>query len=94
VAEGSVRGNAVDRFYLERFLKQHQHLITGRVLEVQVSSNTKRFGHDVLEARSVDINPALSPANLCDSRRIGSGDSKRILRLLSSAEHRLVPRPS
>src|ERR1044071_5992531 len=43
---GVERGTPVDRHYLHRFLDAHRELITGSVLEVQVSSYTTRFGHD------------------------------------------------
>jgi glycosyltransferase involved in cell wall biosynthesis/SAM-dependent methyltransferase len=63
---GFERGTSVDRFYLERFLSQHRGLITGRVLEIQGSGYTSRFGLDVTEAHSVDINPSMKPTFVCD----------------------------
>lgn len=63
---GFERGTPVDRFYLDRFLDQNRVLITGKVLEIQMSSYTRRFGHDVVEAHSVDINPEVHPTFVCD----------------------------
>ena len=52
---GFERGTPVDRFYLHRFLDQHRHLITGRVLEIQLPGYTNRYGHDLTATDSVDI---------------------------------------
>jgi len=64
---GFERGTPVDRYYLHRFLEQHRAAITGRVLEIQASGYTEKYGHDLLAADSVDIvsgNPNLT--YLCD----------------------------
>ena len=63
---GFDRGTPVDRHYLHRFLAGKRHLITGRVLEVQVSSYTKRFGDNVRESHTVDINPVFHATYTCD----------------------------
>jgi hypothetical protein len=65
-AYGFDRGTPVDRYYLDRFLDANRRAITGRVLEVQVPSYTKRFGHDVRESHTVDINPAFRATYTCD----------------------------
>lgn len=52
---GFERGTPIDRYYLHEFLERHRHLITGRVLEIQMPGYTRRFGHDVRVAHSVDI---------------------------------------
>jgi hypothetical protein len=63
---GFERGTPVDRFYLERFLMKNQHFISGKILEIQASSYTRRFGHQIVEAHSVDINGEMNPTFLCD----------------------------
>ena len=63
---GFDRGTPVDRFYLHRFLGEHRHLITGDVLEVQVDSYTRRFGHDLRKADTFDIITDFRPTYLCD----------------------------
>jgi SAM-dependent methyltransferase len=63
---GFDRGTPVDRYYLHRFLDGNRHLITGRVLEVQMSSYTKRFGDNVSESHTVDINPVFNATYTCD----------------------------
>jgi hypothetical protein len=63
---GVERGTPVDRHYLHRFLDAYRELITGNVLEVQVSSYTTRFGHDVYRADTFDIVPEFAPTYLCD----------------------------
>ena len=60
---GFDRGMPVDRYYIECFLSQHRRDIQGRVLEMQDSGYTHRFGHDVVEAAVLDIesrNPAVT----------------------------------
>ena len=63
---GFDRGTPVDRFYLHRFLDANRALVTGRVLEVQVPSYTRTYGHDVEVAHTVDINAAFRPTYVCD----------------------------
>jgi len=66
---GFERGTPIDRYYLDRFLAAHRDAITGDVLEVQVASYTKRFGHDVTRADTVDVIPRFHPTYLCDLAR-------------------------
>jgi hypothetical protein len=66
---GFERGTPVDRYYLHRFLDRHRSLITGRVLEIQNSGYTVRFGHDVRTTHTVDIVPAFNPTYVCDLAR-------------------------
>jgi SAM-dependent methyltransferase len=68
-AFGFERGTPIDRFYLHRFLDAHRSSIAGAVLEVQTSSYTRRFGHDVTRADTFDIVPGFSPTHLCDFSR-------------------------
>lgn len=52
---GFERGTPVDRYYLHRFLEEHRHLITGRVLEIEYPSHTRQYGHDLTATDSVNI---------------------------------------
>jgi len=63
---GFDRGTPIDRYYLDAFLRGNQRLITGRVLEVQLPSYTRRFGHGVQESHSVDIEPKFNATFTCD----------------------------
>ena len=63
---GFDRGTPIDRFYLHRFLDANRAAITGRVLEVQVSSYTRTYGHHVDAADTVDMNPAFRATYTCD----------------------------
>jgi len=63
---GFDRGTPIDRYYLDAFLRANQSQITGRVLEVQLPSYTRRFGRGVEESHSVDINPQFGATYTCD----------------------------
>jgi len=63
---GFERGQPIDRFYLHRFLSAHREVITGDVLEIQGTSYTERFGHDLTRADSFDIEPRFQPTYVCD----------------------------
>ena len=63
---GFDRGTPVDRFYLQHFMETNRSAITGRVLEVQVPSYTRTYGHDVETSHTVDINPQFSATYTCD----------------------------
>ena len=63
---GFDRGTPIDRYYLDAFLRANQASITGRVLEAQLPSYTKRFGLGVEESHSVDINPQFGATYTCD----------------------------
>lgn len=52
---GFDRGTPIDRYYLLQFLDAHRHLITGRVLEIQMPGYTRLYGHDLVATDSVDI---------------------------------------
>lgn len=46
---GADRGQAIDRYYIEKFLSENQHLIKGVVLEVAGRAYTRKFGGDQVE---------------------------------------------
>src|SRR5262245_10283436 len=52
---GFERGTPVDRHYLHAFLEAERALITADVLEVQTSSYTRRYGHDLRRVETFDI---------------------------------------
>jgi SAM-dependent methyltransferase len=43
---GAYRGQPIDRYYIERFLRRHAEDIHGRVLEIGDRSYTERFGRE------------------------------------------------
>jgi hypothetical protein len=63
---GFDRGTPIDRFYLHRFLEAERHAITGDVLEIQVPSHARRYGHHLKRVDTLDITPQFSPTYLCD----------------------------
>lgn len=63
---GFERGVPVDRFYLDRFLAEHARAITGRVLEIQHTGYTRKYGSGLLTTDTVDINPTFAPTYVCD----------------------------
>jgi SAM-dependent methyltransferase len=69
---GFERGTPLDRYYLHQFLDRHRLSITGRVLEIQMSGYTWRFGHEVRRADSIDIIPTFNPTYVCDLAQSGN----------------------
>ena len=61
---GFDRGNAVNRFYIESFLKEHRQDIIGRTLEVQDSWYTKLYGTGVTHCDVLDIDSSNQRATL------------------------------
>ena len=61
---GYDRGTPVDRWYIERFLDEHRGDISGRVLEVKDTGYTDRFGQNVREAATLDIDSKNERATL------------------------------
>jgi SAM-dependent methyltransferase len=61
---GFDRGNAVDRFYIESFLKEYRQDIVGRTLEVQDSWYTKLYGTGVTQPDVLDIDSSNQRATL------------------------------
>jgi SAM-dependent methyltransferase len=56
---GFDRGTPVDRYYIERFLKEHRSDIRGRVLEVRDSGYADRLGTGVERCDVLDIDASL-----------------------------------
>jgi hypothetical protein len=63
---GIDRGTPVDRYYGDRFFAAHSRSITGKVLEIQNSTYTDRYGYEVQQADSVDIDGTFGPTIVCD----------------------------
>jgi len=74
---GSERGTPVDRYYVDRFLRDNRQTIRGHVLEVLDAGYTHRFGTEVSRSDILDVddqNPnATVVADLAAADRIGSG---------------------
>jgi hypothetical protein len=68
---GFERGTPIDRHYLHRFLDSHRGDIRGRALEIQVSSYTRKYGHDLARTDTVDISPEHDPTYTCDLAHSG-----------------------
>ena len=52
---GTERGKAIDRYYIEMFLRENRRYITGAVLEVADTSYIRIFGHDVDKMVSLHV---------------------------------------
>ena len=67
---GLDRGQAIDRYYIEKFLSQNASHIKGNVLEVAENTYTKQFGRDVQKSDvlhiSEDAPGATIIGDLCD----------------------------
>ena len=53
---GLERGTAIDRFYIEKFLAEHQDYISGTVMEIADSRYTKMFSENITEAVLLHVN--------------------------------------
>lgn len=60
------RGTPVDRYYVDRFFERHSAQITGDVLEIDRNIYTRRYGRDLGNVHSFDIDPGSEPTFLCD----------------------------
>ena len=61
---GYDRGQPIDRYYIEKFLKQHENDISGHVVEIGDDRYTRMFGtgvtrSDVLDQAHPDSNPSI-----------------------------------
>jgi SAM-dependent methyltransferase len=61
---GADRGTPVDRYYIQHFLESHRQDIHGRVLEMQDSSYTDRYGVGVERRDVLDVDPQSSQATI------------------------------
>ena len=61
---GFDRGQPVDRYYIDSFLKGHSQDIHGRVLEILNSDYTRRFGSRIEQADILDIDPTNRQATI------------------------------
>lgn len=67
---GFDRGLPIDRYYIEKFLKENKKYIKGRVLEVHDNEYTTRFGgRKVKESDVLDIDTSNKAANIYDDLR-------------------------
>lgn len=66
---GFERGTPIDRYYVDGFLSARRELITGRVLEIQTTDHTRRYGRRVTASHTLDVNPAFHPTYCCDLAR-------------------------
>ncbi len=62
---GMGRGTYIDRYYIERFLRENASNIKGRVLELSDNNYTVRFGGDrVTRSDILDVRPDHAPATI------------------------------
>lgn len=67
---GFDRGTPVDRFYIEKFLEAHKHLLTGVCLEIHDATYLNRFGNETITRKDVlDIDPTNKEANILGDLR-------------------------
>ena len=67
---GFDRGMPIDRYYTDKFLKQYQDNIKGRVLEVGDRYYTKKFGNGRVKISDIlDIDPGNKHANIIGDLR-------------------------
>ena len=54
---GYDRGTPLDRYYIEKFLRAHASVISGRVLEVADDAYSRKFGRDVSQYQILHVEP-------------------------------------
>ena len=87
---GFDRGTPVDRYYVHRFYHENRASVSGDVLEIQGTGYTRRYGHNLRRAESLDIDPAVHPTFLCDLARadtVVDADSYDCFLLPNSFQH-------
>lgn len=52
---GLDRGEAIDRFFIEKFLENNKDIVTGKCLELLNNDYTNKYGHDVSVSDILDI---------------------------------------
>jgi SAM-dependent methyltransferase len=65
-AYGFDRGTPIDRYYVDKFLSSRGALISGRILEIQTTDHTRRYGSSATVMHTLDINSSFHPTYLCD----------------------------
>jgi SAM-dependent methyltransferase len=80
---GCGRGQPIDRYFIERFLKQHEHDIQGRVLDIGDSRYTKQFGGEAVNQSEIlhvtDQSSATIVADLANAPNIPSNTDDCII---------------
>ncbi len=61
---GFDRGTPIDRFWIEKFIKENAKDIKGRVLEIGDNRYTKAYGKDVTKSEVLDVDSKNSKANI------------------------------
>ncbi len=61
---GLDRGIPIDRYYIEKFLEQNKHLITGIVLEIAESTYSRKFGSNVSSFEILHVDSANKNATI------------------------------
>jgi len=75
---GLDRGQAIDRYYIENFLKNNQNLIQGECLEILNNEYTKKYGQNkVIKSDILDIDQNNKKANI-------HGDLKNLNNILDN----------
>lgn len=74
---GTKRGESIDRYYIEKFLRDNSALISGTVLEISEDTYTKKYGGDRVTASEVlhyddPSPPATMTGDLTDAPHIPS----------------------
>lgn len=68
---GCDRGKPIDRFYIEKFLNNRKHYITGNVMEIGDNSYTMRFGNNILNSYIFTANKEIKE---CKQSKVIVGD--------------------
>ena len=89
---GFGRGTPVDRWYIERFLTEHAHLVRGHALEVKEDLYASRFGAESVAVIDIDAanEHATVVGDLCDASTL---DTDKYDVAIVTQTLQLLPRP-
>ncbi len=73
---GTERGTPVDRYYIEKFLKEHKHLVKGEVLEIEDNIYSIKYGEERL-TRSIVMDVENSGGVIAFKGNLETGDGIR-----------------
>lgn len=70
---GTERGTPVDRYYIEKFLEEHKHMVKGEVLEIEDNTYSIKYGEERL-TRSIVMDVENNSEDITFNGNLETGD--------------------